>query len=446
MSIEQTYIERNPASAKLYERASKVLPSGVTHDSRFMRPFPIYAERAAVARKWDADGHELIDYVGGHGALLLGHNYPAVIEAAQAQLANGTHYGASQEKEIEWAEEVIRLVPSAEVVRFTSSGTEATLMALRLARSFTGKPGVIKFDRHFHGWHDYVVANSKYSSGLPAGVPQATLDSVAVLQLDMAEVEATVERRGDIGAIIVEAAGASSAQLPVPRGFLHQLQAFCRAQGIVFIMDEVVTGFRWAPGGVQEVEGLKPDLTTLAKILAGGFPGGAVAGRREVMEHLQFPQPGSKAAKVGHPGTFNANPLSAAAGVACLREIADGRHQRRAAELGAQLRAGMNGALCELGIPGFAYGLSSSFKVLLAGTQVPEATDYDPRDLPLALLEEGMSGERARLLQLAMANHGSHFFGAGGLVSAVHTEDDIAQTVEAWRDSLLELRAEGALS
>ena len=442
MTIESTYVERHPASAKLYQRAGKVLPSGVTHDARFMRPFPLYAERAAGSRKWDADGHELIDYVGGHGALLLGHNYPSVLEAAQAQLALGTHYGASQEKEIEWAEEVVRLVPSAEVVRFTSSGTEATLMALRLARTFTGKPGVIKFDRHFHGWHDYVVGSSKYSSGLPAGVPQATLDSVSVLPVAMDEVRSTVTERNDIGAIIVESAGASSGQLPVPRGFLQELQAFCRANGILMIMDEVVTGFRWAPGGVQEVEGVQPDLTTLAKILAGGLAGCAVAGRRDVMEHLEF---GAKAAKVGHPGTFNANPLSASAGVACLREIADGRHQRRAADLAAQMRAGMNGVMCELGIPGFIYGQSSEFKILLAGTQVPEAQDYDPRDLAWGLLEQGMPPERTRLMQLAMANHGSHFFGAGGLVSAVHVEDDIARTVDAWRSSLLELRDEGAL-
>lgn len=445
MTIAQTYVERHPNSAKLYQRASKVLPSGVTHDSRFMRPFPIYAAHAGGSRKWDVDGHEIIDYVGGHGALLLGHNFPSVTEAAQSQLVKGTHYGASQEKEIEWAEEVVRLVPSAEVVRFTSSGTEATLMALRLARTYTGKPGVIKFDRHFHGWHDYVVANSKYSHGLPPGVPQATLDSVSVLQLDMDEVRSTVEQRGDVGAIIVESAGASSGQLPIQRGFLQQLQAFCREEGIVFIMDEVVTGFRWAPGGVQEVEGLKPDLTTLAKILAGGFPGGAVAGRREVMEHLQFPAPGTKAAKVGHPGTFNANPLSAAAGTACLREIADGRHQRHAAELSAQLRAGMNGVMCELGIPGFTYGQSSEFRFVLAGTQVPEATDYDPRDLPWRMLDEGMPAERLRLLQLAMVNHGQHLFGGGGLVSSVHTKEDIAQTVEAWRASLVDLRNEGAL-
>ncbi|MGE0598165.1 MAG: aspartate aminotransferase family protein [Dehalococcoidia bacterium] len=439
MTIEQSYIERHPASAKLYERARKVLPSGVTHDSRYMTPFPLYAERAAGSKKWDADGHEIIDYVMGHGALMLGHNYPSVVEAAQAQLALGTHLGASTLKEIEWAEEVTRIVPSAEVVRFTSSGTEATLMALRLARTYTGRPGVIKFDRHFHGWHDYVVANSKYSAGAPAGVPQATLDSVAVLPLDMEEVRTTVNERGDIGAIIIESAGASSGQLPVPRGFLAELQQFCRSEGIVFIMDEVVTGFRWAPGGVQEVEGLKPDLTTLAKILAGGFPGGAVAGRRDVMEHLQF---GAKASKIGHPGTFNANPLSAAAGTAALREIADGSHQRRANELTAQLRAGMNGVLCELGMPGFVYGQASEFRIVVAGTQVPEAQDYDPRDLPWSLLEQGMKGEAVRMLQLAMANHGAHLFGAGGLVSSVHTEDDIARTVEAWRRSLIELREE----
>ncbi len=157
------------------------------------------------------------------------------------------------------------------------------------------------------------------------------------------------------------------------------------------------------------------------------------------MEHLEF---GAKASKIGHPGTFNANPLSAAAGTAALREIADGKHQRRANELSAQLRAGMNGAMCELGIPGFVYGQASEFRIVVAGTQVPETQDYDPRDLPWSLLEQGMKGESARMLQLAMTNHGAHLFGAGGLVSSVHTEDDIARTVEAWRRSLIEMREE----
>jgi glutamate-1-semialdehyde 2,1-aminomutase len=445
MSIEQEYVEAHQRSEELYKRAGSVLPSGVTHDSRFMRPFPIYAERASGSHKWDVDGHEYVDYVMGHGALLLGHNFPSVTEAAMAQLGRGTHYGASQEREIEWAEEVVRLVPSAEKVRFTSSGTEATLMALRLARSFTSKPGVIKFERHFHGWHDYVAASSKYGGAAPAGVPQSTMDSVAVLPLDMDIVAVTVEQRGDIGTIIIESAGASSGTLPVPRGFLQALSAFAREHEIVLIMDEVVTGFRWAPGGVQELEDVRPDLTTLAKILAGGFPGGAVAGREDIMEGLEFPAPGVKRAKIGHPGTFNANPLSASAGVTCLREIADGTHQERANANAAQLRAGMNGALCELGIEGVVYGQSSEFRILLGGPSVPEAADYDPRDLPWDALAKGTPPEKERLMQLGMINRGVHLFGNGGLASSVHSEADVAASVNAWTGTLEALRREGAL-
>jgi glutamate-1-semialdehyde 2,1-aminomutase len=445
MTIEQDYVDSHKMSAALYQRAAKVLPSGVTHDSRFMRPFPIYADRAAASHKWDVDGHEYIDYVMGHGALLLGHNFPSVTEAAAAQLAKGTHYGASQEREIEWAEEVVRLIPSAEMVRFTSSGTEATLMALRLARSFTAKPGVIKFDRHFHGWHDYVAASSKYAGAAPLGVPEATMQTVSVLPLDMDAVARAVDERGDVGTIIIESAGASSGTLPLPRGFLKALRAFTADRGIVLIMDEVVTGFRWAPGGVQEVEGVLPDLTTLAKILAGGLPGGAVTGRREIMAGLEFGAPGEKKQKVGHPGTFNANPLSAAAGVTCLREIADGRAQRVAAENAAQLRAGMNGVLCDLGIRGAVYGQSSEFRVLLGGPTVPEAADYDPRDLPWDALAHGSPPEAERLAQLALLNRGVHLFGNGGLASFVHTPTDIADTVDAWRGSLLALQSERAL-
>lgn len=443
-AIEQAYVDAHPGSERLYKRAAKVLPSGVTHDSRFMRPFPIYATRAAGPRKWDVDGREYVDFVMGHGALLLGHSFPSVTEAAMTQLPLGTHYGASQEREIEWAEEVVRLVPSAEVVRFTSSGTEATLMALRLARAHTGKQVIVKFDRHFHGWHDYVAASSKYSGAMPAGVPQGTLNSVVVLPVSEAALRETLAGRDDIAAVIVESAGASSGTLPLPEGFLQAIRSLTRDRGIVMIMDEVVTGFRWAPGGVQEIEEVTPDLTTLAKILAGGLPGGAVAGRREVMERLQFPAPGTKSEKVGHPGTFNANPLSAAAGVACLREIGDGSHQRRASENAAQLRAGMNGVLCELGVPGVVYGQSSEFRILLTGA-VPEAADYHPRSLGWDLMEAGNPSERSRLLHLAMANRGVHLFGDGGMTSSVHTSDDLGEALAAWRGSLLALRDDGAL-
>lgn len=445
MGIEQDYVDSHPGSERLYERAKHVVPSGVTHDSRYLRPFPIYVTHAAGSHKWDVDGREYVDYVMGHGALLLGHNHPVVTEAAAAQLQRGTHYGASHEAEIEWAEEVIRLVPSAEVVRFTSSGTEATLMALRLARAATGKPAILKFERHFHGWHDYVVGSSKYAGAAPPGVPQSTLDSVVVVPPEMHTVRETIAGRPDIGTVIVESAGASSGTLPLPRGFNPELAAFCREKGLVFIMDEVVTGFRWAPGGVQQEEGVVPDLTALAKILAGGFPGGAVAGRRDLLDHLAFPAPGSNGEKVGHPGTFNANPLSSAAGTACLREVADGRHQSRSRALAQRLRGGMNAELARLDIPGYVYGQASEFRIVLGGDQVPQPRDYDPRDLPLELLSSGTRRETERLLNLAMLQRGVHLFGNGGMTSSVHTDDDLAQTVDSWAGALEALRAEQAI-
>ncbi len=448
MSIEQQFIDSHPNSAALHERAAKILPSGLTHDSRHLRPFPIAIERAEGAKKRDIDGHEYVDYVMGHGALLLGHNHPTVMEAARAQLARGTHYGAGHKGEVAWAEEVVRLVPSAEVVRFTSSGTEATLMALRLARAFTGQPAILKFDRHFHGWHDYVAASSKYAGAAPAGVPDATMSTVVVVPPEIEAVQIACEERPDIGAIIVEAAGASSGAIPIPAGLLRELRSLTAERGIVFIMDEVVTGFRWAPGGVQEIEGVTPDITALAKVLAGGFPGGAVAGRREIFERLAFPVPGAGASsreKVGHPGTFNANPLSAAAGVACLREIADGEHQARAAQQARNLRVGMNEALARAGVPGVVTGESSMARYILGGERPPEPRDYHARELSYDSLLRAPAGEPLRLMQLALLNRGIFFFGNSAIVSSVHSDDDIARTLDAWGDALAGLKEEGVL-
>lgn len=441
MGIEQDFVERHTGSRRLYERAAQVLPNGVTHDSRYLRPFQVYVDRAAGALKWDVDGNEYVDYVMGHGALLLGHAHPVVTEAATAQLARGTHYGASHEGEVAWAEQVARMVPSAEVVRFTSSGTEATLMALRLARNFTGRDTIVKFEDHFHGWHDYVAAGTKYGGDSTTGVPGSTLESVVVIPPDIGVLREVLGRRGGVAGVIVESAGASTGTTPLPRGFLRELRLLTEAADVVMIMDEVVTGFRWAPGGVQEAEGIVPDLTALAKILAGGLPGGAVAGRQDVMEGLAFGPDGSRAGKVGHPGTFNANPLSAAAGVACLREIEDGEHQRRARESAAELRRGMNAELSRQAIPGLVYGQSSEFRIALGRGRPPEPRDYNPRDCPAAQLA-GMDPETQRLLHLAMLNEGVHLFGNGGFVASVHDEDHIGRTLDAWAAALGVLRRE----
>ncbi len=444
--LEQQYRDRHPGSERLAARAAKVLPSGVTHDSRYLRPFNVYIERASGSRKWDVDGNEYVDYVMGHGALLMGHAHPLVIEATAERMKGGTHPGSNHDLEVRWAEAVTELVPSAEATRFTSSGTEATLMAIRIARAVTGKPTVIKFDRHFHGWHDYVVASSAYAASAPAGVPAAALDSVIVLPPQIEAVATALATHDDVAAVIVEAAGASSGAVPLPPGFNSVLARLCREHGVIFVMDEVVTGFRWSPGGVQQVENVVPDLTTLAKILAGGFPGGAVAGRRDLLQALAFSPAGERgASKVGHPGTFNANPVSAAAGVACLGMAADGTAQQKAAFRAHELRSGMNCVLRELEIPGLVYGESSVFRIALGTGGPPALDDPDPRTLPSDALEAGVGPETLRFLTLSLLNHGVQFFGSGGMTSTVHTSADIDFTVEAWRESLIEVRDEGEI-
>ena len=209
-SISEEYSRRTSRAQRLYARASKVIPSGVTHDVRYMEPYPIYVERAAGPRKWDVDGNEYVDYVMGHGALLLGHNHPTVFAAASEQLGRGTHYGACHDLEVRWAELVHQIVPSAERVKFVSSGTEATMMAMRLARAFTGKSKIIKIDGHFHGWHDYATVAMKPPYDVPdsAGVPKATADTI--LHVPFKDVEAirqALDSHPDVAALICYATG-----------------------------------------------------------------------------------------------------------------------------------------------------------------------------------------------------------------------------------------------
>src|SRR5690606_10038802 len=287
--IEAEYRARTKRSAELYERARHVIPAGLTHDSRTLLPYPIYAARASGPRKWGADGNEYVDYFGGHGALLLGHSHPAVVTAVTEQITRGTHWGSSHELEVRWAELVNRLIPCAERVRFTASGTEASHLALRLARAFTGKPKVIRFVGHFHGWHDQVAAgsNSHYDGSVPAGVlPQIVEHTILLPADDPARVAETLNQRDDVAAVIFEPSGASWGQVPLPPGFIAKLREITRETGVLLIFDEVITGFRWSRGGAQARIGITPDMCVLAKIVAGGLPGGAVAGRADVMDQL----------------------------------------------------------------------------------------------------------------------------------------------------------------
>jgi glutamate-1-semialdehyde 2,1-aminomutase len=438
MTIHEEYRAKHPRAAALAERAKMAIPGGVTHDIRHQLPFPIYVERAGGSRKWDVDGHEYVDYWMGHGALFLGHCHPAVVDAVREQVGRGTHLGASHELEIQWAELVNRLIPCADLTRFTMSGTEATHLALRVARAFTGRPRIVKLAGHFHGWHDGVVSavNPPFEVPLSAGVPSATLDQVAICPPNDVKAVDSVLERGDVAAVILEPAGGQAGTTPTVPGYLQELRALTRRHGVLLIFDEVITGFRYAPGGAQEYLGVTPDLTTLAKIVAGGLPGGALCGTREVMSmiaHRGDPV-WDRTERVAHAGTFNANPLSAAAAIATLELVADASLQARANKLGDALRAALREAMRRAGAPGTVYGECSIYHVSFEGT--PGLAGFDrPR-----------RGDLYQLLRCALINNGIDCSSHHGWISAVHTDEDLARTVAAYERALVAMAAEGAFA
>ena len=431
-SLAERFAAEFPLSHQLHDQARRVFPHGVTHDGRYLEAFPIYVDHAAGGRKWTVEGKELVDYWSGHGALLLGHSHPAVVEAVQRQMAKATHPGACHEKEIEWGQLVQRLVPTAETVRFTSSGTEATLMALRLARIFTGRPKVLKFAGHFHGWHDFLIpaADPPYDGAAPPGIPPEVAALTVVLPPnDPDAVERTLKADPHIGCVILEPTGGHWGAVPIRGPFLHALRDITARHDRLLIFDEVITGFRVAPGGAQEHFGVRPDLTTLAKILAGGLPGGAVTGRADVMAHLEW-RPGKP--KMKHPGTFNANPLSASAGVAALDIVADGEPCRRASATGRLLRRRLNELFAERGADWIAYGEFSMFRLLpnYRGPR-PDGDDFIPYNGDLNKLDGPRDVRLTHAVRQGMLLNGVDLFGLGGMTTAAHTEEDVERTVAA---------------
>ena len=448
--ISAAYRERTPGSAALAAEAAVLLPSGIAHDSRYLDPYSVYVNRALGPHKWDVDGNRYIDFFGGHGALILGHSHPAVVAAVREAMGQGTQFGANHPAEIDWVRAIQRLVPSAERVRFTSSGTEATLMAVRLARAFTGREALVRFRGHFHGWHDHMT--SGYSShfdgsptpGVLAGVAEK---AVVVAPGDLAAVE-TALREHDVAAVILEPTGASFGQVPLRPEFLHGLRRVTEAAGVLLILDEVVTGFRVSSGGAQVAFGVQPDLSTFAKIVAGGMPGAAVAGRRDILDLLDFAQTKRLGReKIGHPGTYNANPVSAAAGIAALGILAETDACDRAADMAEVFRAKMNEMLAREGVGWAIYGTSSGFHLFMnaKGRAIdPLAFDayaYDMTEL------KAQPEELLRRLRLALLVHGVDVNGRiGGFLSATHTEADVDETVTAFRGAVGMLRDEGELA
>jgi glutamate-1-semialdehyde 2,1-aminomutase len=441
-TIDDAFRKRFSKSAELYQRSRKAIAGGITHDGRNFAPFPIYVERAEGNRKWDVDGNELLDHWMGHGALLLGHNHPDVTNAVIEQAHKGTHYGACHELEVAWAEQIIRLIPSAEWVRFTMSGTESTMLAIRDARAFTGRELVIRFAGHFHGWHDYAMAGYQppFDTPTSTGVPKSVSDTMLVAYPNnLDSVRELLNAHADqVAAVILEPGGGSNGIIPTNVQFLRDLRALTSERRVVLIFDEVITGFRYSPGGAQKLYGVTPDLTTLAKIVAGGLPGGAVVGRRDILQVQTFKGELHKDRfeRVLQQGTFNANPMSAAAGLTALQIVAEGWPTEQASQAGEQLRAGLRDVFERRGVAGAVLGEASVFQILLGEGMEEAAASTDVQRL--------MAGRGAvNTLRKAMLLNGVDLMRSGGFTSIVHGDAEISRTVNAFDRSLEALQLEG---
>ena len=449
--ITQRYIEKTPTSARHHERALATFCSGVTHHGRFLKPHPLYVERASGSRKWDVDGNEYVDYFGGHGALILGHAHPAVVEAVTQQLPRGTHYGAQHELELEWAELIKQMVPSADKLRLVSSGTEATHLALRLARAHTGRTKLVRFGTHFHGWHDHVAFSAPAPEvNEPAGIPGSVVGEVIpVAPNDLEAVQSILESRDDVAAVILEPTGSGFGHIPTNGEVLKQLRELTSKHGVVLIFDEVVTGFRVSLGGAQEHYGVTPDLTALAKIVAGGYPGAAVAGRADILGIMDWIESdaGIEQPVLPHQGTFNGYPVAAAAGITTLKLLQSEDHIGRANTTAAAIREGINEVIARLGAPWCAYGEFSGFHLFTN----PERENVSPKDIldgkvHWQKLAKGTRMELFQKVRLGMIVGGVDVTGwPGGVVSGVHTEEDVAVTVKAFEQTLQMMADEGDL-
>ena len=440
-TILERYRETFSKDRELALRDSTLLPDGVSSDSRVMTPFPMYADRAAGSKKWSVSGVELIDYWSGHGALLLGHNPPEMIAAVTAQVQRGTHYGACHPFAADWAALVTELIPGAERVRFTGSGTEANLIAIRLARTFTGKNKVLRLIEHYHGWQDTVYQGIEGPVETVPGIPEGVNETTVVCPPnDLHAIENVLANDPDIACVILEPTGPCSGVVPLNDTFLRPLRDLTRTHGVVLIFDEIVTGFRVAPGGAQAHYQVLPDLTTLAKILAGGLPGGAVTGKKEIMDLLSVNDapPGRK---VPHLGTYNANPLSACAGIAVLNTVKTGVPQQKANHAAKELRDGLNRIIDAHGLDWVVYGEFSMLKFLVGHGDRVKARDFDPYKWDYRKLTARGNRQLWATFRLGMLVNGVDL-SLSSATMAAHSAEDIQKTLVAFEQTLAWMRSE----
>ena len=420
-------------STELFREAQKHMPGGVNSPVRAFKSVgrePLFIDKAKGSKIYDADGNEYIDYIGSWGPMILGHANERVTDAIRKAAENGTSFGASSEKEIELAKLVKKFVPSIDVVRMVNSGTEATMSAMRLARGFTGRDKIIKFEGCYHGHGDSFL--SKAGSGVATlglpdspGVTKSTAkDTLNARYNDLTSVETLVdENRGEIAAVFIEPVAGNMGCVPANADFLRALRDLCTSEGVVLIFDEVMSGFRVAKGGAQELYGITPDLTTFGKVIGGGLPVGAYGGRRDIMQLI------APAGPVYQAGTLSGNPLAMTAGIETLKVIdEDPGFYNRLDDISGSLERGFRDAMGELGINYTLNRCGSMFTLFFTDTRV---TDFDSAKTSDT---SKFSGYFRSMLEQGIYLPPSQFEAC--FVSIAHTKDDIDNTIQAVRVSL----------
>jgi glutamate-1-semialdehyde 2,1-aminomutase len=425
-------MNRSASSDALFARALARIPGGVNSPVRAFRSVggkPVFMARGEGSRIWDVDGKEYIDYIGSWGPLIFGHRQREVLRALEQVLEIGTSFGAPTGREVELAELICKLVPSIEQVRLVNSGTEATMSAIRLARGFTGRDRIIKFDGCYHGHGDslLVKAGSGVATlGLPdsPGVPRRLAELTTVLPFnDEDALEKEFQARGsEIACVIVEPiVGNMGCVAPIP-GYLRRMREITAQHGAVLIFDEVMTGFRVAAGGAQQLYDIRPDLTTLGKVIGGGLPVGAYGGRFDIMNKV------APAGPVYQAGTLSGNPLAVAAGLAALRRLESEKPYAKLDALGSRLERGLMDALSKAGVVGNVNRVGSMFTLFFTDKKVKDFTTAKTSDTVR------FNAYFQTMLEGGIYLPPSQFEAA--FISAAHTEDDIDHTIDVARNAL----------
>jgi glutamate-1-semialdehyde 2,1-aminomutase len=404
MTLLDDYLARTPGSRALFERATASIPGGSTRTTIFNPPYPPYIARGKGLWTWDVDRNGYRDFLGNYSSLILGHAHPDVVAAVGAQVRRGSAFAAPTDVEIELAEEIRGRLPSVERIRFTNSGTEATMFAIRAARAFTQRPLLAKFAKAYHGTHDTALA------GTP-GVPDAISGLVVDLPWNDADgVERGLAgREGAVAAIIIEPVQGAGGVRAADPAFLRFLRDYADRIGAVLIFDEIIA-FRIGPNGAQGAFGVRPDLTTLGKIVGGGYPLAAFGGRADIMDQFDARRPGA----MSHGGTFNGNPVAAAAGLATLRFLTAERYERLAS-LGERVRQRIATGIAARGVDARVDGVASLFQVFAGPSLQGEDTLSPTETLFLGLLVDGFH----------LAPRGM------GAISTPATEEDIDALADA---------------